>query len=345
MRIRAITRTHYQVDEPRYIEVLVTQCASPVKSAYKETVASCFRSAMAKLRREVNPVAAKYAVDLAKHLGLLTDALVWTKLGHFLRLMSGAPQADDELGLTARERVAFFRLFLEADGAALLFFAQKAVELGYLSPGSSSWKDLANEMLVWVYSSYIDLVTDLEAKTDLRHRIERRRKKPFAGKSGPHQVFVHLQAMTRIGLLDRENEAASRIYRPNGMTMRFLRKIPAIPALERILAGRTWAEAAVTVLQDPERCRSENDSGQGEGIFALLKGFYTRVMHTGVPLCPLDTVIEAVQAHLLAAGHRPISHSQAMDTLRVKQRERPKDVRFHVDRMGRAAYLVLSEDV
>src|SRR6266480_4040310 len=124
MQPRLISRTHYQVDEPAILKLLVQKCSSAVRSEYAERSALCLANEMKRSGREFNPAAGSYAIDLGRQLGLVNDNLVWAELGQVLHLVSEDSAAQWVAELSLPERLLFFRLFLEADGAALLFIAR-----------------------------------------------------------------------------------------------------------------------------------------------------------------------------------------------------------------------------
>jgi len=88
MMPRIITRTHYQVDEPAYLRVLIRDCSSPTQSDYPERVARRLEDRLKALQKDFNFAAAKYCVDLARGLSLITENNFWTWSAQVLRLIS-----------------------------------------------------------------------------------------------------------------------------------------------------------------------------------------------------------------------------------------------------------------
>lgn len=336
MPVRVLTRTHYQVDEPAFVRQLVLRCTSPTRSEYPERVAQRLDDHMKAAGREFNLPAAKYCVDLAKGLGLLTDNNVWTDHAqtlHFLSAASISTGTAFELELSKPERIFFFRLFLEYDGAALLFFAHLLRRERTIS---QDWNVLANEMMVFIYDAYLEVVTDIAERSRLRHSLEKRVKTPYGGKSGSHQCFVHLQSLMRMGLLERSSakrEYVAPAVEPSLQGL--LAKAPDVRSLDRAVTTGQWPEitAAVFGARGPSRV-SDRDT-----IMARCRAIYARVMSTGVTLCSLRTLTETIQTEDLAEGSTATETTDILNVLREAQAVDPKRVRFHVDRIGRPAFV------
>jgi len=344
MMPRVITRTHYQVDEPAYVRILIRDCSSPTTSDYSERMARRLEERLKALHIDFNLAAAKYCVDLAKDLNLLSENNFWTWSGQVLHLV--APERSDEtsldLHLSLEERIFFFRVFLEYDGAALIFLARKASLVGKVPEPAKDWNDLANEMMVSIYNSYLDTVTDIRDRTAIRHLLSKRTRQPYSGKSGAHQCFLHLKAMTRVGLLQsrgREYCKHPSSVDPKGVIYQFLRNVPDSATLETIIVKNEWPKVATAIFA--QGLLSDERWTKGR-ILDQAHELYGRVMATGVPLCSLKTVIEAIQIKQISAGTMPISYEECMKVFRQAQAENPKKIRFKVDRIGRPAFIVLS---
>jgi hypothetical protein len=344
MMPRVITRTHYQVDEPAYVRVLIRDCSSPTTSDYPERIARRLEERLKALHIDFNLAAAKYCVDLAKGLNLLSENNFWTWSAQVLRLI--APERNNETSLdpqlSLEERIFFFRVFLEYDGAALIFLARKASLVEKIPEPAKDWNDLANEMMVSVYSCYLDIVTDIRDRTAIRQLLSKRRRQPYSGKSGAHQCFLHLKAMTRVGLLQsrgREYCKHPSSAEPRGTIYQFLRNVPDFTILENILSKNDWPKIASAVLTQELLSGERWIKGR---ILDQAHELYERVMATGVPLCSLNTLIEAIQIKQISAGMMPILYEECMKVFRQAQAENPTKIRFKVDRIGRPAFITLS---
>lgn len=346
MNPRLLTRTHYQVDEPAYLRVLLIRCTSPIRSEHKERVANRLTREL-KALGGLNVAAAKYAIDLGRATGLLHDSNVWTERGHVLGLIASAESATRGMDLSVREKVFFLRTFLEADGAALVYFLHK-LALGQLLPiETENWNAIANDLFITTYRSYGFLSTDVTDRIRLRQLIQKRLARPFSGAhSGEHQCFVHVQTMLRLGLAEKAPEGTSRVYKcaegRGSEDVRYLAgQLPDVETLEAAVKKQRWTEYASrlyapSVAQDTPAGNEDDDS-----FYEDLFDVYRKVSSNGVPMCALRTLVEAVQIEEVVRGQKVGSFDKRLDDLRRLQRRHPKKVHFHVDRAGRPAYLKL----
>lgn len=352
---RVLSRTHYQIDEPAYLRILVLECASPTRSDYPEAIAKRLHDRLEISGIHVNLPAARYAVDLARALGLLTENNFWSELGHVLKICEKQSNAIDarsqvSLGLSDEERIFFFRLFLEFDGAALIFFARILAGQKVLPPEGKDWNYVADEMMKYAYESYLKISTDIQERIRLRHGLERRLRTPYAGKSGAHQIFVHLQSLVRMGFLASDVSTGGRRYLApaafdTAPLRKFLTLVPDVVALERVIANRKWAEVSAQVLVGLTR-DAPNLRGRiaADAVAKQFESVYRRVMATSVPLCSIRTLIEASQVCQLAQGTEPWDYDDAFELLKRMQAGSSRSVRFHVDRIGRPAFVTFPRD-
>lgn len=347
MEPRVVFRTHYQVDEPAYMALLVKACTSPITSAYDESVAQKLTREVRSKSKEFNVAAAGYALDLGRGLGVVNDQNVWTEKGHLLNLVVDARGGkwSNGLELALPEKLLFFRLFLEADGAALRFLARHLLTHVRIPAAELDWNAVAKELFLSVFSEYLELGGTTATRVSLRTEIGRIRKRGYTGKSGPHKLFIHLQTLYRLGLIDRVETGSARIYlrssEGGGSLETLLKVVPGALSLEEIVREHRWADVAASVF----------DLGGGEqkldrdALLSLIVPKYEAVVSTGVPLCPLSTVVEAVQIDLLAKESELVSYATIVDVLQQTQKQRGSDIRFHVDRRGTPAFIKLSNQL
>lgn len=329
--------------EPAIAGDVVQACTSPVRSDFRDSVARKLTSAS---RFTLNPAAARYAIDLTRSLGLLQDNLVWSNLGHVLSLICRDEQSTRDGRLSERQTYFFLRTFLEFDGAALIHFAKRIEEDGRVppEPDEERWPGIAQRLFRDTYAEYLALATDPQDRVRIRQLDERRRSKPFSGNSGRHQCFVHLHTLYRLGLITRAN-GDGRAYtqspplhtgaRP---TTKLVDLLPGVLDLERaVSAGRLYD--IVGELAGRTRCPDDMHTDAFEDTVRRL---YRSVVSTGVSLCSLQTLTEAIQLESLVRGHKAPHAQDILNQLRLMQRNAPRDIRFHVDVFGRPAYLKIS---
>lgn len=350
MKPRVLYRTHYQVDEPAFVELLVAKCTSPVRSNYREQVAEQIAREIRSRGRSFNAAAGAYAIDLAHGLGVLTTQHAWDGNGHLINLVArvGEHELDQELPLTEAERLLHFRLFFEADGAALLFLARALLNDGSLPASDDSWNSLAQDMFVTIYSEYLSLASITQDRVALRQDLARLQARGFAGKTGAHKLFIHLQTLYRLGLAELEETGGRRRYKLNeaarGRLERLVHDIQNLAALEEVFKRQRWIELAAPLLVPGSTAKS-TEEWRPDDVVRLATPHYQRVVATGVALCPLRPLLEAVQIELLAHESVILPSETATEMIRAAQRASPRKIRFHVDRQGKPAFVILDKAI
>ena len=347
MEPRVLFRTHYQVDEPAFAEALLMLCTSPVASSYDDSVAGRLTSEIQARGKSFNIAAAGYAVDLARGLALINANNVWDHNGHLVSLIAsvGSGPWQDELPLTFSEKLLHFRLFLEADGAAMLFLSRLFLSERQLPVQESDWNSLAKNLFVETYSEYLAVTNPTADRVSLRLEIDRLRSRGYTGKSGAHKMFLHLQTLYRLDLINRISGSSERRYEISeegeSRLDRLVAEVPDVLALENIVREHRYLEVAARVygLNRDVEVLSSSDA-----LRRLLPA-YRRVMKSGIAICPLAPIIEATQISLLAANSCIVRYAEFLDLLQQEQVDRIRDVRFHQDRQGRLGFLRISDEL
>jgi hypothetical protein len=260
---------------------------------------------------------------------------------------------EAEYTLDARERLVYFRLFLEGDGAVMLYIAKRAIEEkrpipAYAADDNSDrdvhdWNRFAREMFLSIYREYLAKTSDMADRIEIRREVERLAK-PYKGKTAVHKCLIHLQSLFRLGLLERSESQTQREYFAGDGALDGLRgltkHIPNVVALEEVVLEGTWADAAAVAFH-----LGRGDEPSINLVHSLVATFYRRVIETGVPFCSLTTLVDAVQVQLLSSDAKLVTRTQIIDMLTQLQKERSKDVRFHVDRRGRLAFVKMSDQL
>lgn len=337
MQPRVVYRTHYQIDEPTIVRTVLTHCTSSAQAAYDEIVAEKLVRAIAAAGGRLNAPAARYAVDLCHSLGVLSAHNVWTDRGMLLVAVAPAgSQPGSDLDLLQVEKLAFFSVLMAADGASLLYLLDTLCRSKGLPGPRDDWNTLAAEMFLDIYTRYLEMAGNLADRVRLRQELERIRARPFAGKSGAHKMFIHLQALVRLGLAVRADTGQSRTYviaeDPRRRPCVLASSVPDLMALERLVADHQWLEHAsgtvTPVLQDID----------DEFLVGRLMGAYLRVGQLGVDLCPLSTMTALARINAAADGIL-VTYSQCLERISSLQKEHLRQIRLHVDRWGRPAFV------
>ena len=339
--VRLLTRTHYQVAEPAILRRLIRVYTSAVHSGFTERVAR----SMSDNQEGLNVAAARYAIDLGRALNLVNQNLVWTALGHLLNVVSVDTFRCSTNKLSERERVFFLKIFLEFDGAALIFFCNKIENQPRVPERGENWSEIAQKLFETTCQEYLEFLSDPQARIRVRQLADRRRRRAFRGKSGAHQTWLHIQTLHRLGLADRIAEGASRVYRAQvpaqggaSPALKLIQLVPDLVALETIIRDERLYEVAAQVLGYPETSRELNDLEFLDKLLAV----YNLVMDTGVALCPIQTVAEAIQVQSVIEGFKAPHTTNVLLRLKNIHQCRLHQLRFHVDRAGHPAYIMLN---
>ena len=345
MEPRILLRTHYQAHEPAYLELVVTTCTSATVSAYKETVLEkLFRLVHA--GKQFNRAAAGYVVDAAHRLGLLTDRYTWAPPGTLMALTSdvGACSSAGIERLNLGRRLSHLRTFLDGDGAALLYLLNKLRDEGEIAAGGTAANGTATEMFLDVYRQYLELSSNPSDRTRLRRKIDQLRVRPYRGNTGRHKLLLHVNLLHRLGWLDRlgPESLVYRVSEAGSSAIRaFFTDIRTVSDLERWLRAKEAMTLAGRFLATRPLSAERLSTEQFAGVLAEM---YRRVVDLGFAVVPVALVVELVQHDLLTRGLE-LSYKSACERLERLRARNPKQLRYHVDRQGRPAYLVMAAQV
>lgn len=349
MKPRLLFYTHYQVDEPAYMEFLTKLCTSGVQSSYADIVINKLTNEVrARSKKEFNKAAGGYAVELARALDIITENNIWTAKGFLINLLADInDDSEDQLSLNLEEKLLHLRIFIEADGAAFIYLARKIISSNSLPPEEIDKNAFILSIFIDIYSDYLSYLTHTADRVMLRKKIEQLKNKGYKGHTGPHKLFIHLQTLYRLGLLDRKDANSRTYYLPeqsgskkSGLEV-LLKDIPDIMVLEKAVDSHKLIEIAASALGLSYRSWKSSDMTDTLKYFAQ---FYESTISIGVPFCSVSTLLEATQITLLKSGIL-LKYNEMFNLITTIQRERPKQIRFHVDRRGRPAFIKMSDEV
>jgi len=269
MQPRIVFRTHYQIHEPAYMKYLILLCASPVQSNYREVIAEKLAREITARGKKLNIAAGGYAVDLAQDLELITHNNTWTEKGHLVNIISAVRNIDLEkdLELTLPEKLLFFKVFCERDGAALLFIARQLMKYKSVADSDADWNYWAREMFIDVFTNYLSITSDTADRVKLRREIDRISSRGYEGNTGSHKMFIHLQTLYRLGLVARPEAAGARSTQlPEysqgeriGLSI-LLENVPDIISLEKMVGNHKWVEIAADIFDSTAKTTGQSDS-------------------------------------------------------------------------------------
>ena len=342
MRVRVLFRTHYQIDQPAHFYGLVSDCTSATKSEYPERVAKRLANML-----DFNEAAALYAVDLARLAELVTDRMVWTPLGISVGLLvrHSRDLRNTNFELTAVEQMLALRVFLESDGATLLWLARRMLEA---TEADVLTEDVANKisakMFPSIYDEYLQVIQGVPERQNLRAERDRIRSKGFTGKTGKHKLWLHFETLNKVGLCRRTEEERARTYAcPTGTgesaLRNLVRMLPDVMVLEKRASATELSDISAAIIREVLQLNATKiaDADTRNRLLGAIR----EVRELGMNLCPISSVIDMVTFRGVSEGISMPTAGALRLMITQMNREDPRHVRLHVDRNGRPAFVVI----
>src|SRR5207237_1133898 len=124
----------------------------------------------------------------------------------------------------------------------------------------------------------------------------------------------------------------------------FLRQVPDYVSLERKASQQQWLDVASCVLdRSPVRATAQDDNHRRFVLCALAE-FYQALLSQGLMMAPLETLLTAIQIEGIVKRNLQFEYADLFRLVELEHRENPREVRFHVDRHGRPAFVKTSEE-
>jgi hypothetical protein len=364
---------HYAGSRPGLFTALIKLCTHPTSSAYldsvsqkllqyfkgvplvklgylgKSTTKSNSRSAGSVIK--LNPAGARSVVQMAVKLGFLNDNFFWSWKGHAINILSkkAGTQVDSFLELDLAERIAYLKFYLEADGAMILTISEQLLQY----PDGVSLRDLVQNPFVddafrAITKSYLELTSNLGFRTRLRHELLRLEGQSYKDTTRKHKLLPRLIPLEDFGLLARTITDEEEILIPTKINDRVpLRTLASELGNIKLMEFRFAADEYYTIIAKVlcSNARQLSLESHKDILAKEVVKAYTALRGTSVAVYALNTVINVVCVELLASHALVSSPQQVLEFLQQLQKDRPYDVHFHVDRQGRPAYLMLSENL
>ena len=357
LKPRVILKTHTGVRRPGIFSVLVARCTSPTNPGNQTTIARRLAIEFKHVpSKDLGGVklgergAAFHVVWMARpqQLGFLTSNLFWSWKGHVLRALSHADEYDDPrefLQLNPAERLIFLKYYLEGDGAILIALAQELVSRGQLTERDLVRTDLLEERLQDIWSQYLKITTHISERVGIRRRLQQQRYDPTTRR---HKTYPHLAPLEDMGLVVRDKVEGLDVFYPlvvdgRSLLKRLVEGFPSVWDLETSIArGEHYAVIAGAICAKYRRPSLQNDTPAITK--AIAKSYHTLGVN-GVVLHSIDAIADLCFAKMLCADGLLVTRKDIDQNLTSLQSEYAKEVRFHVDRLGRPAYVVISNEL
>lgn len=343
MQPRILLRTHYQADEPRIIIATVTDCASPTESRDEDAVAKAVVRWARSHHQMISIPGAVYAVGNARSLGLLTASNRWTSTGLAFSYLHkeglADPPADDIATLTPVEERLYLRQYLIGGGALLIQFGQWLLAHNPTTDDDLRIMSTIEKLVISALDEYLSLATDIRDRTAIRRERDRLNRSDYVSSTKRHKRYPLLTTMERLRLLNVERKDGDRVSISPDNSRRLAALISAIPnvsSLERVVRDRSLPRVLDAALGEAER-----DDLPARARDVLLAGAYAYAMKRGLQACSLEYLDDVFYGVFPCTPRRPTpGPEELLDALRARM---PGQVRFHVDRRGRRAFVVISD--
>jgi hypothetical protein len=285
---------------------------------------------------------AVYAVSNARSLGFLNSSNRWTAtglaLGYILKVLPTST-GNQSLALRPPEQCLYLRYYVAGAGALLIKFGQWLMRRGTATDEELRTGSVIEQLLIEALDEYLTIAADIRDRTLIRQERDRLSRSRYASITKRHKRYPLITTMERLGLLEAEKAGGSRITMAQDATGRLaalLREIPDITSLERLVRDDSLAAAIGRVL-------SETKGGvwsQTPQLGSLLADAYRYALDVGLQACPLVYLDDL----LLAFDPSSAGKTTAEGIFEPLHRRMPSAIRFHVDRRGRRAFLLLGRE-
>ena len=361
---------HYAASRPGLFTAIVKSCSHPTRSASLESVAekllNLFKGVplvalmqpgkSSKISNhelkgsviKLDHAGSKSVIGMAVKFGLLTENFFWSWKGHVINVTCEKEKSQNnyfELDFT--EKIVYLKYYLEADGAMLLNLGQQILE----NPKGISTKDFFEKPFIdvafqTIIKSYLELTGDLARRTELRRKLgglEAKNYKPYTRR---HKLLPRLIPLEDLGLLTREITGEGETFLPLKQDKKIPLKILVcdlgnIETMEQRFKRDEYFNIIANTICDNVRVfhSDEHDAL----LFKEIAYAYRKLRDTGVAVYSLHAIKDIVCTRMLANHSIILGREYIIQLLQQLQKDRPYDVRFHVDRQGRSAYLIISE--
>jgi len=347
--------THYQVGHPIYFGFLIRLCTSPVESKTTEKVLHCVHEILNDHRYRCSEEAAKFLVRMAQQMRFLESNNIWTWKAFVVNYFEEAEDVTrcfERTNISSMvKRIIYLKYYLESDGAFLVHFARKVLEEGGLSKYALRYTNKAVDLVFQnVLNEYLAIETDFRKKVELKNFLELVRERGYRSKVRIHKAFPHLDPLVDLGILDYD--VAKRKYMPRisgrNMTERFLQEFPNLSSLEKIFlleegakkANSGYYEKVAELYNVPYRKFSRKDTNT---ISHEIVGTYSKLKDEVTGLAAIKSIKDIVCTLGLVNHGILCEWSDIDEVLEQLGSRKGVNLRFHVDRTGDIAYIVLSE--
>jgi hypothetical protein len=321
----------------------VTRCSSPTESRSEDTIASSLEKWARNNEYKISTPAAIYAVGNARQLGLLRGTNHWTAFGlafAFLGRFVPSLLGPRSRFLTSVEDRLYLKVYLIGAGALVIKFAKWLLQRGPVTNDQLRAESVVERLMSEALDDYLTLATEIRDRTEIRHERERLSHTEYVASTKRHKRYPLLRTMQRLHLLKQndDGEDGAVIESDAGGRLASLsRALPDVKTLERLIRCDKLQETLDIEMREFTR----QDLPRREKPMEVLVHAYTFAMECGMQACSLSFLNDVLGSVFPTSPsvRRPIAEQM----LEPIHREQPGEIRFHVNRRGQRAFVLLSK--
>lgn len=346
---------HYQVSRPGIFSVLLLECTSPSESLPEHVAAARLHGAFSGAKSQaLSRRAAEYAVDMARSFGFLAEGLSWSWKGHVIgaivREVKGEGMGMAEyLNLSRAEIIAFLRYYLETQGAVLLEVGRLLCERREISQAEFLQENLIEKVYEGIWKGYLPLAAELQDRLRIREKLaemERYKCRRYQPEVRRHKVLPIVGAMVDFGLVETVGRKDKRQFvvreTTEGVPLeRLVEELGDFATMERRLVNGEYYPIIRSCLGIS--APSESPEREGTVIKRELVKAYQAVKQEPSGLASIAAMEDLVSVKMLSSEGNVITKGIVFELLEGAKVIEPTAIRFHVDRQGKRAYVVMSE--
>lgn len=343
MHPRILLRTHYQADEPRTILATVTECTSPTESRNEDAIAAAVVRWARQNQQIISIPGAVYAIGNARSLEFLNKSNRWTATGlafGYVHKALPVRKGIEGLALTWLEEHLYLKHYLAKNGALVIKFGQWLLKHGSTTDEELRNRSVIEGLMVEALDEYLAITTDIRDRTGIRRERDRMNRSEYASITKRHKRYPLLTTLERLRLLDAERANGDRqriAPDSSGRLATLLRAIPDIPALERLGRDDSLHKVVSAALGESTHILSSRARPA-----TVVADAYRYAVHRGLQACPLAYLDDVLYAYFAFDADRSTAEGSAEELLEPLHRALPGEVRFHVDRRGRRAFVLIT---
>lgn len=349
--------THYQVGHPIFFGFLVHSCTSPNESKTQDKVIGDIHKVLNDHKYNCSREAAKFLIGMAKDMGFLEVNNIWTwkafVINYFEEIDDITRCFEKTIVSSIARKIMYLKYYLESDGAFLIHFARKVLDENGLSKHTLRFTNKAVEPIFEnVLEEYLAIENDFRKKVQLENflKLFREGGRGYQTKVRIHKAFPHLDPLVDLGILDYDSK--KRQYLPKmpegGITKAFLQKFSDISSLEEVFlleegvkkTSSGFYERVAGLYKVSYRRFSRKDTSI---ISSEIAKIYSKVKDKVTGLASIQSIKDIVCTVGLVNHGILCEWSDIDEVLKEFRLEKGVNLRFHVDRAGKIAYIVLSE--